>query len=167
LVKQPPGLKPRILLASVSAGLKPRSPGLKSGATPRAQSHAGLKPKSCWALGGPTKVCLMQNRVFRRRLGLIAEDLFSSTLRDGIRRRRQDRYPILRSPEENSFWTAPQLAKRSIVVEDPWRIVELRTVPEIGRTAVENTDLTAKVKAQRRAGFVFSVDLNHVAGMQP
>src|ERR1700677_4799848 len=32
--KQPPGLKPRIYVPSVTAGLKTRSPGLKSGATP-------------------------------------------------------------------------------------------------------------------------------------
>jgi hypothetical protein len=34
LQMQSPGLKPQVYLLSVSAGLKARSPGLKSGATP-------------------------------------------------------------------------------------------------------------------------------------
>jgi hypothetical protein len=39
--RQPPGLKPKISLPSILAGLKTRSPGLKSGATPTDWLEAG------------------------------------------------------------------------------------------------------------------------------
>ena len=79
---------------------------------------------------------------------MIAKDLLAPVLRDHVSRSRQRGNLVHWGPQKDPLRPTPQPLKRCIVIKDVWRIAEERAIPEIGRTAIENTDLAAQIEAQ-------------------
>src|SRR5258708_5211905 len=67
-------------------------------------------------------------------------------------------------PEKISPRSIPQSAERFGIVEDFRRIRKQRAVPEIGVASIQHAHLLAGVVVERRAAFIFPIQLHDDAG---